>query len=38
MEVFMTKSKKITLAIAAIFTFMIVRKNKQLKSEYALNA
>ena len=26
----------ITLAIAAIFTFMIIRKNKQLKAEYAL--
>ena len=28
----------ITLAIAAIFTFMIIRKNKQLKAEYALAA
>ncbi len=28
----------ITLAIAAIFTFMITRKNKQLKAEYALCA
>ena len=28
----------ITLAIAAIFTFMIIRKNKQLKAEYALGA
>ena len=28
----------ITLAIAAVFTFMIIRKNKQLKAEYALNA
>ena len=28
----------ITLAIAAIFTFMIIRKNKQLKAEYALKA
>ena len=28
----------ITLAIAVIFTFMIVRKNKQLKGEYALAA
>ena len=28
----------ITLAIAAIFTVMIIRKNKQLKAEYALKA
>ena len=28
----------ITLAIAALFTFMIIRKNKQLKAEYALGA
>ena len=28
----------ITIAIAAIFTVMIVRKNKQLKAEYALKA
>ncbi len=28
----------IVLAIAAIFTFMIIRKNKQLKAEYALKA
>ena len=28
----------ITLAIAAVFTFMIIRKNNQLKAEYALNA
>ena len=28
----------ITLAIALVFTFMIIRKNKQLKAEYALNA
>ena len=26
------------IAIAAIFTFMIIRKNKQLKAEYALAA
>ena len=28
----------IVLAIAAIFTFMIIKKNKQLKAEYALSA
>ena len=28
----------ITLAIAFVFTFMIIRKNKQLKAEYALGA
>ena len=28
----------IVLAIAAVFTVMIIRKNKQLKAEYALNA
>ena len=28
----------IVLAIAALFTFMIIRKNRQLKSEYALKA
>jgi hypothetical protein len=28
----------ITIAIVAIFTVMIIRKNKQLKAEYALKA